>query len=373
MPKDSNPPLYFHCNMCGECCSSWNIPIEGHKAEILLTRPWVQARLTATRRELVKLADDFYRIPLTDENVCVFLADDKRCLIEANEGLTLKPHECQRFPFATVKMPDGTARHESSAACKLISEKLLLAFQPVLPKPATEPTLPPLDNTQFEEVGEVPSRIPTGIWRTISVEQYETFQTHLKALFSHSDAPPIANLKQTQRLLKALPAQKTLPLTSQQSETFQVPVWKAALLCLCFLRKPYRTLSWFSLLWGKPYHDPRLFGVPVQLSQQRQIPWNPEHNRHLNAFVFNILQRKRVLCSQSSLSALLAMASVACLLVQWYARTLAWFQESREISAMDVATAIRLVERYYTGHQPRFMEFFLSRWRGKLLERFLFQ
>lgn len=378
MNQDSNPPLYFHCNMCGECCSSWNIPIEGSKAERLLTRPWVQDRLAATRRNLTKLSDDFYRIPLTDENVCVFLADDKRCMIESNEGLTLKPHECQRFPFATVKMPDGTARHESSAACKLISEKLLLAFQPILPKPSdTAPLADGEDSTPLpatdplEDAERFPNRVPVGLLNTLSVEQYEAFQAGLHTIFAHSNHSPAANLKQANRLLRSITQHQKAPQHLNQPSLFQFRPGMARLLILCFLRKPYRTLSWISLLHGRTYHDPRIFGTPVNLSQQRRIQWNDAHNRHLNAFLYTILQRKRLLCEHSSLEALLGMAAMSALLVQWYAKTLAWMQNASDITDLDVATAIRLVERYYSGHQPRFMEFFLSRWRGSLIKTLL--
>lgn len=376
MHQDSNhPPLYFHCNMCGECCSSWNIPVEGPKAEALLTRPWVQDRLRETRRQLVKIADDFYRIPLTDDNVCVFLAEDKRCMIESHEGLSLKPHECQRFPFATVKMPDGTARHESSAACKLISEKLLLAFEPILPKPEplndALPLLPLSDEAFTEDAERFPKRVPVGLWQTLSVEQYEAYQASLHALFAHSTANPADNLKQAARLLKGAPWQQMKAQNIPISRPSPVYPLMGRILTLCFLRKPYRTLSWLSLLVGKTYHDPRVFGMPVNLKQQRAIPWNEAHNPHLNAYAYAILQRKRLLCEGSSLQALLGMTALACLLVQWYAKTLAWLQNTLDITSQDVATAIRLVERYYTGHQPRFMQFFLSRWQGALVERLL--
>jgi Fe-S-cluster containining protein len=381
MTQDSNQALYFHCNMCGECCSSWNIPIEGEKASRLLSRPWVQDRLAETHRTLVQVSDDFYRIPLTDQNVCVFLADDRRCLVETHEGLALKPKECQRFPFATIKMPDGSNRHETSAACKLVSEKLLLAFQPILPKPAETgveqdsiAALQQHEDAQFDEVGYLPGRIPIHFFDKLPVARYETvYLAQVQAIFEDSHRHPDELLYQlAHQCLKHCKKDAThQPAKTGRLTNFRISDAAAAWMTILFLRKPYRTLSWMSLLGGRQYHDPRIFGLPIHLKQQRSIPWNPAHNRLLNAFLYQILHRKRLLASGSSLCALLAMTTVASLLVQWYARTLAWFQEAPEIYEKDVATAIRLVERYYTGHQPRFLQFFTSRCKGWLVAKVL--
>jgi len=380
MAQDSNPPLYFQCNLCGECCSSWNIPIEGHKAAQLLEKPWVQARLAETNRNLTDMGQGMHRIPLTDQNVCVFLADDKRCMVEVHEGLALKPHECQRFPFASTRMPDGSVRHESSAACKHISEKLLLAFQPILPKPASslhrdakgqlleeETSLQSLrqqEAAQFDDITPFPKRVPKGLWGALSIAEYDAWQSGLRDIFNQPGIHPEAALKQAQLLLKSGPGS----LDMQVFRFHPSIVW---CLTLFFLRKPYRSMSWVSLLSGGHYHDPRLFGLPLHVKWQGAIPWNPEHHHRLNAFLYAMLQRKRLLSSGGSISTLLAMAAVACLLVQWYAKALAWLQQKNEIGDLDVSTAIRLVERYYTGHQPRFMAFFINRWQGWLVEKLL--
>ena len=53
-----------------------------------------------------------------------------------------------------------------------------------------------------------------------------------------------------------------------------------------------------------------------------------------------------------------------------YSGALAVLEDEVLMDDAHVATAIRLVERYYTGHQPRFFHWFLSHWRGALLGRF---
>jgi hypothetical protein len=379
----------------------------------------VQARLAQTNRQLTPMTAATYRIPLTDENVCVFLAEDRRCMVESQEGLALKPHECQRFPFATVRLPNGSDWHETSAACKSISETLLLAFQPILPRPSSaqgttagstsamailgpdQPAQKPspqkltahavsedfdegLDDlceadlrlqASLEPVALFPRRIPVGGFKTLSQDQYQAYQRELKAVFKTADTHPEGALHQAHALLQAFSAGKGLNHGAQPSQALaqsRFPSAMAGWMVVSFLRKPYRTLSWVNLLLGPTYPDPRIFGMPIHLKQQGAIAWNPELNFHLNAFLFNLLQRKRLIALGSSLSAHLAMAGVACLLVQWYAKTLAWMQGSTQLTEKDLATAIRLVERYYTGHQPRFLALFSSRWRGELIYALLF-
>lgn len=363
MSRDSNQAVYFQCQLCGECCSSWNIPVETEKAEALLQKEWVQARLRETRRELTRQSAAIYRIPLTDENVCVFLGADRRCLIEVHEGLALKPHECQRFPFATVRLPDGTAIHDTSAACKSISEKLLLAFEPIRPKPDPKAeqasdfsVVEPSPN--LEEVGVFPERVWLSPFRKTDWHDYLAWQTHWKSWFQDDALSASEVLSRVKRSLKAR--------TIDASEAKSNPLLRGILL-LGFLRKPYRTLSLFSLLRGKSYHDPRLFGEAINLKAQGQVAWDDRHERHLKAFLYNLLCRKRLLSAGGSAQSLLAMAGIALVLVQWYARALASLQAQSATTEKDVATAIRLVERYYTGHQPRFFDFFLSRWKGWLI------
>ena len=421
--------------MCGECCSSWNIPVETEKALQLLEKPWVQDRLKETHRHLTPMTDETYRIPLTDENVCVFLATDRRCMVEIHEGMALKPHECQRFPFAQVRLPDGSTWHETSAACKSISEKLLLAFQPIVPKMAPKPATPedahsdePTQESQWANSSEahdltlagllelpplLPEKIPYLGFSSFTQAQYEHYQAQIQNIFTEPELSPEAGLRSCHKLLHQLattqndhhpptlthtkgepyPYSSSLAngsgfprkgggdlkssKTESQFETSFAPltVW---LLTILFLRKPYRTLSWVSLLKGDVYQDVRIFGMAVDLRGVSRVPWNPAHNRHLNAFLFNLLQRKRMLALGSSLTSHLAMAGVASLLVQWYARALAWLQhnpevsEGPDVSEENISNAIRLVERYYTGHQPRFLAFFSSRWQAELIAVLLY-
>lgn len=421
MNADSNRGVYFECSQCGDCCSSWNIPLEADKARVLLERPWVRERLAATRRTLTPMTTDLYRIPLTDQNTCVFLSDDRRCLVEVHEGAALKPKECRRFPFAAVKMPaydlartdkadkTGDIGYETSAACKKISDTLLLAFQPILPKPAESAGQEPAErgmsapegnelwqlglevanDAAFDLLETLPDRVPVSAFRTASWAAYDAWRKHLRTLFMDPVLSSHAALLKARRLLKHLPGLDSpagSPALFPQTATSNEPDepgggkgWKgttARWITLFFLRKPYRTLTWLRLCQGHFYEDPRIFGTPVDLRARRAINGNweerAENRRLLKAFLFSLLGRRLPLTRGQSLASLTAMAACACLLVHWYAVTLAWLRnDDQAVTPTDVSLAIRLVERYYTGHQPRFLGFFSSRWKSGLIERLL--
>lgn len=341
--------------------------METEKAEVLLERPWVRQRLAETHRELRKQSSEVYRIPLTDENMCVFLGADRRCMIEVNEGLHLKPHECQRFPFATVRMPDGTAVHDSSAACKSIAEKLILAFEPIQPKPKATETLEeggdsvalssPLQ-AWLEDIGTFPEKVrPAPFRKGLPWSSYLDYQKQWQSAFVDNEMSLQDCFTQVRQQLGI---QAIFPANGLTGAFFT----------LFFLRKPYRTLSWMSLLLNGRYHDPRLFGEALDLKRVGQVGWASECDQHLKAFAWNVLSRKRLLSAGGSLQSLVAMAEISVMLVRWYAKALASLQESSRVSEKDVVTAIRLVERYYSGHQPRFFNWFLSPWNGWLVSHF---
>src|SRR6478609_2173166 len=187
-------PVYFDCNQCGQCCSSWNIPIESEKAEYLLQQSWVQDRLKILERTIEPLNEHLglYRIPLTSANTCVFLADDKRCLIEANEGLSYKPHECKRFPFATVRLPKTKApaslAYETSAACKHISEKLILAFEPIQPKSSDMSAQ--LDQNEHLILSQCPQKAPLYGFKKMDWQKTEDWRQEIKLYFMDTKLSP---------------------------------------------------------------------------------------------------------------------------------------------------------------------------------------
>lgn len=404
--KHAKASISFDCNQCGECCSSWHIPIEAHKAKALLKKDWAIARLKQYQETLHPVSVSTYRIPLTAGQVCIFLDENKQCLIQANEGLALKPEECRRFPFATVECnsADGQKQliYETSAACKYLSEKLLLAFQPIIPArtagPLADSAKENLSDNLTDNIGlysndaDQLSIIQLGIFSKCSLEAYN----HLMACWQTAYEDPSRSARLIlMQLAKALSearfrywqkkgpfigmvvvkllyhTKNTLQYFLQHLVFFIMPNWRTSLdyiLLLFLLRKPYGTLSWVQLLFGLGYADPKLFGyaaqkaLTVQVNQIQGIKLSDEGIRLVNAFLFQVVQRKRLLARKSSLKAQLFFAYCALILTEGYARILASLQGEAQVSAQTVSQAIRLTERYYTGHQPRFLKKFQNRW-----------
>jgi hypothetical protein len=280
----------------------------------------------------------------------------------------------------------GAIGYETSAACKKISDTLLLAFHPILPKPPEpaehevpgSPTpetseawqlgLEVADEAAFDLLETLPARVPVDWFRTTDWTAYAAWRERLRISFMDPGVSADEALRQARHLLKL--ASRQLP---------PHPGWgrssAARWITLFFLRKPYRTLTWFRLWRGDVYEDPRLFGTPIDLRARRAVreDWEEQAENRclLKAFLFNLLGRRLPLTRGQSLTSLTAMAACACLLVGWYAVTLAWLRNGETVTPTDVSLAIRLVERYYTGHQPRFLQFFANRWKSGLIGRLL--
>lgn len=124
--QDANPadvPLLirddaaFTCSMCGSCCGGHNVgPVSN---DVLDGLRGLAAELTAKTRSQKGL---FFTLPVksgakVDEQVvchsrggsCIFLSDERRCLIHQDLGPTAKPAVCRLFPYYFVATPRGIA------------------------------------------------------------------------------------------------------------------------------------------------------------------------------------------------------------------------------------------------------------------------
>lgn len=351
--------------MCGECCTSVTIPVEASKAEALQEKPWVQDRLKLFNRELVKIDKDFYRMPLRDNQYCVFLGDDNRCLIEVNEGEAAKPDECKRFPFARVASENqnpesqNTVFYDTSAVCKTVTEALLEQFAPIVPQPGREP--PSRDPATDDS--PLPEKIRA--YGNIKINQagYNHYCQSVWAICANPALTPPVALRQVQSVLLALPKEPVkLPESAVVSAFWQrwLPIF--------LLRKPYGLMSSVELLADKTYHDPKIFGEAVNL---RDLPpgGDTAESALQRGFLANILTRKVLLTYGHSLESILSMACAAMVLSAWYARVLAGLQGKTQAGRDEWVQAIRLTERYYTGHQPQFPERFRQHFFWKTLHR----
>jgi Fe-S-cluster containining protein len=367
-------PVVFQCSQCGECCSSWNIPIEKDKADYLRSRPWVQKRFDAFKTEFQPFTKERERIPLTSEQVCVFLGASGECLIESREGRQMKPEECRRFPFATVPRPDGQAAFDASAACKAVAENLLWPLGPIVPEPDAEFSSEPEDGWT---VDRSPKRVKVFPWPWSMRVDWDTVRRLEDALRTDCLNPDLTAetvLLRARKRLQYLPGEAiTLPDSAIWSA--KIADWLSRLL----LRAPYGTLSrWQLLTLQANYVDSRIFGhdTPLDLRAIAQLPVErtPDGETLIKAFLWQVLTRKVPLAYGYSLRSRVALACVGLLLVDWHARALAWIQELPcEFGPAELAPAIRLTERYYTGHHVGFLRLIRQPAVSEALPRLLVQ
>jgi Fe-S-cluster containining protein len=114
VPLLIRPEAAFSCTMCGSCCGGHNIGpvlpdtragIEAHRDELL----------TATGSE----GDLFVTVPSgpqgeqvlchSRDGSCVFLTEERRCLLHQRYGASSKPRICRLFPYNLVATPKGVA------------------------------------------------------------------------------------------------------------------------------------------------------------------------------------------------------------------------------------------------------------------------
>ncbi len=342
----------FQCAMCGECCTSVSIPIEKDKAAALKERDWVRERFAETGLDFLPYDPDHYELPMTDTAECVFLGEDRRCMIHAREGEALKPKECIRFPFAAVRYNGGLA-YDCSSSCRTVANKLLTEFSEIVPSP----THHPVPNEE-----PFPEKIPVSRLKKIDGAAYERYCETITRIFSEPGISPDLALKRTAAVIRALPGKlpHDLKHPAHLPEDFRLSGWREKLVLYWSLRRPYGIINRWAVLTEGDYCDPKVFGKdPVSLKGHGSVLWDAgELDPMLNGFLHSLLRRKVMLSYNHTLEGILLLTLSACLIVRWYARTLALIQGNNEVSRGDLSMAIRLTERYYTGHQPHFLEFF---------------
>lgn len=369
----------FQCSGCGHCCSMWRVPIDAYRAHALLKRPWAQEHLQRSGLSLATLPNnEGYLLPLKEGNTCAFLDEEQRCLIQTHEGSAAKPLDCQRFPFAVTVARDAEWQepfYDVTAACSTIAETLMLSFQEVQPGPKEQEAMEAATEGSPSARKKLsvfvrPKRVavwpaPFSWFKPLPWNVYEQLCKQLGFFFQQHPLSFWKAIKLGASLLQR-PSQAWASLLEQaksekrptQPSTETIGIMEKCLR-LCFLRRPYGWLSFWHMLWSGLYRDPRLFGdSAVSLRLVNRYPWPGQHNKQLNAFLLILLRRRIAIANGQSLLGQLSLALVALCLVRFYSAFLATMEEADAIEQSHVVIAIRLVERYYSAHQPAWLALF---------------
>jgi Fe-S-cluster containining protein len=359
----------FECSTCGQCCSQWRVPIDAKRADYLRQQVWVQDRLKETGLSFLPAEQGGYRLPLTHENTCVFFDTATHyCLIQQHEGPEAKPTDCQRFPFAAVTVAGQSPAFEVTAACSQVSKSLLFAYgQHEAPIGLDAKAC--LDHAEAMKAHGIPVKTVAhypppfqwmGRWPW---EKLTAWSDGLRDALLN----PKAEIQSSEALL--MMAKKRLDFSRLDSPILSSPFsvvhrkWLLTLeplLVACFARKPYGIHTTWAFLSQGTYRDSELLGssATLELKQVWQTPWpqTAEGNRageaRLRAFTFLLLTRKLPLAYGQSLYTQLSTAFVGLVLTRFYARCFAALCQEPSVQDSHVQMAIRVVERYHTGHAP---------------------
>ena len=375
----------FACSGCGNCCSIWQIAIDKPRAVGLLAMPWVKERLHALGLVFEPLLEWGYYLPLKPDQMCVFWEQNEGCLIHKNVGATAKPLDCQRFPFASFapETTANTAFTDVSFACSEMVNTHLLQWE--TPAPSG------VESVGLQAVSQSPQAVspfyPNGVtWRQSVALWSWPFKwlkplpwavldhrlTLIKPAFQDASisvwgALALAFVVMRSPIYKVWHSEQLLALAlrlNRQKPRFYGVLWRffQRWVLAKFLRMPYGMFDVVRFVFRGVYADDKVLGVASEVSVGAVLGLPSAEQLQVKAFLFQMLNRRLSLGYGGAWVELWLQAGVAWFLVQWYGRIFAVMGGQTVVDEPSIKSAIRLVERYYTAHQPRFLSKFEGQW-----------
>lgn len=349
----------FTCLECGECCTAWNLPVEEKLYEKIIELNWV--------KELLKKQQQDFKITPTNiylpkkEKICVFLASNKNlCLLQQNNGIDYKPLECQRFPFAFARDKNGEIYFDTSFFCKAIIKNEGEIISESLKKEC-------LNNFDFFEF---PEHIFLSFDKMVTIDEFQDIRKQInKYLFEHCISTNIENWPEfflnTHNYIE-----KFSPKSDIESQKIKKSNYKNKLLTSIFLRKNNIAPDFFKILLGIGRLKEPIIAEPINLSQLNDIkvPDEQEIKELLLRYLLDITQRNILHAHKHTFAGIILISLFAYHFTLWYSRALARVQSKNEVELFHLELAIRIMERYYIGHNVRFLENFRSKPKQYLIK-----
>jgi Fe-S-cluster containining protein len=383
------PSAVFVCSQCGQCCSVWQVFVDKARRDALLAQPWVNKRLASLGLALESAGQQGAYLPLKPDLTCAFFEADTGCLIHQRMGADAKPIDCQRFPFAAVRLPQGGLTYDVSAACTTIVSHHLPTHTQVVPQGTeAQASVAFSQNAQHLSMMATPApnfpmRVTLWPWplswlvgvlgsvlRLPASLPYTTFEERrlglLRWLYADAVSSPLAMRAILACAWRWMVLGKPLPPHSLgHAGELGLPAWGLATTWALWrdLRTPlgwYQRGQWLRR-WG--YWDHQLLGegVVVPWETIRRHPWpqaggssGRAQRRLLVGYVALVLTRRVGLVYGLPWLCQWLLAYRAVGLVAFYARVLSLRCEEAEVSVASMQLAVRVVERYYVSHQPRY-------------------
>lgn len=198
----------FSCTMCGSCCGGHNVgPVMDDILEGLEPHmPKLAARTQQRKGLFFTIAGQQQQGTVlchSDGGSCVFLSDDRRCVIHEELGGDAKPRVCRLFPYHFVATPKGISV-SLQMECRGFGEAR--AGKPLAEQESEIRSLLAIAPT----VQRVRPVIMLDGVSTLSWDDYETLEASLHdAVDAHPDSDVDAMLAMRDVVAKELPAPKS--------------------------------------------------------------------------------------------------------------------------------------------------------------------
>lgn len=351
----------FSCKLCGECCGAWKLPVEEHLVELLEANDFSRQILKDNKKIFKKFQDE-YHLPKTN-GICIFQEKESGfCLIQKHLEEANKPLECKRFPFAFMKDLNDTIHFDTSFYCKAIlsNEGDLLDAEMIqsLSKEFDYFRIPekvlltPYKEIPFEQATCLASLIREYFYEQLKKSTIQNGYIPLVSFYlSFCKTKKNFQIKDLDDCLTGIP----LPIKRIQDINSRID-----LVVKFFIKKESFLLDTIKYLCNAGRIKEPVTNEIINLEHLKLLPVEDHENIiYLYCrYILDILDRKALLAHRHNIESLLLATIFTYKLVYLYSNILAYLDNSKSIDLFHIELAIRIVERYYIGHNVRFMEIF---------------
>lgn len=363
--------------MCGQCCGAWKLPVEDDLYTSLNKIDWVKNILKDTNTDFECLNDQ--RFLPKSEGICVFLdKTDNCCLLHKKLGPNQKPIECNRFPFAFARDKEGNIYVDTSFYCKAISENI----GPKVNDLINEEYIAGFDVFEISDVVAYSPVVEVNL--NIAIEIRQAISKYLYDQCIHLSIEDWVNpFISVFQLLIDIEGQikKKQEIDIEQfiqkagSKTFdqRMLMFKQKILTAFLLRKYSILPDVGKLLFNCSKFKEPIVVEEIDLKQYKCVTFASDIDSKslLLKYLLDINQRTILLGHGHCLVGIYIEMFVAYCLLKWYMKALAIVDQSNISEGFHIKLAIRIVERYYIGHNVRFLELFRKSVTFIVLKSFL--
>lgn len=362
----------FTCLQCGECCGAWNLPIEQDLYNQISQIDWVKELLIKEDVKFGNINDNTYLPKL--KGTCIFLdKNNNLCRFHNQSDISLKPKECSRFPFAFARDKNGNVYIDTSFYCKailnnhgeclsdFISDDFVSRFDHFdLPELVL---FTPYKRINFSTAQEISSKLCSYLYNVCLQTPVESWGDIFLNGFNKLVAIE-SNISQ----LNSIDFETLLNKSSLQKD-FNHNI-RLKLLTAIYLRKNNLFPDIIKVFTNRYQFIEPIVVEKLDLLKHKSIiiPDTSEVKVMLLRYFLDILQRKTLLAHGHSVTGIyMAMVSAYCLTV-WYSKALAVIENKTTCDKFHSELAIRITERYYIGHNIKFMELFRKKFTYSILK-----